>query len=453
MNNWVRKDLKYVWHPYTQMKDTKKLPPLLIKRAKGVKLYAEDGKSYYDTISSWWCNVHGHCHPEIVAALRKQVGLLDHVLFAGITHQPGIRLAERLVKITPYGLKKVFFSDNGSTAVEIALKMSFQYWQNTGKKNKQKFVSLDRGYHGDTVGAMSVSGVDLFNKVYQPLFFPVIKVPTPYCYRCPLGKDNRDPKSQIPDSKCNLECIKAVEKLFRKRHQEIAGFILEPMLLGAGGMIVYPAKYLEAIRELTKKYNIHLICDEIATGFGRTGKMFACQHARIAPDFLCLSKGITSGVLPLAVTLTTDNVYRAFYANYAKIKTFFHGHTYTGNPIACACALASLDIFEKEQTLTQVKPVIKEFYAQLEKFHNLKYVGDVRMLGMVGALELVKDKRTKQPFSLKERVGMRVYKAGLEQGLLLRPLGNVIYFFLPLSINISDVKTIISRTYKIIKSL
>ena len=303
MNTWLKKDLKYNWHPYTQMKDCRRFPPILIEKAKGIRLYDNKGKVYYDTISSWWCNVHGHNHPEIKKAINNQLKKLDHILFAGFTHKPAIELAEKLVSITPSNLTKVFYSDNGSAAVETALKMSFQYWQNIGRKKKTKFLSLDSAYHGDTVGAMSVSGVDLFNKAFSPLFFKSFKAPSPYCYRCPVGGDK---------STCSIECINSLEAILKKKSKEIAALILEPMVMAAGGMIIYPHTYLKGAARLAKKYNIHLILDEVASGFGRTGKMFACEHAKVKPDFICLSKGITSGYLPFAATLTTSKIYNVF---------------------------------------------------------------------------------------------------------------------------------------------
>ncbi len=444
MDNWIKKDLKYTWHPYTQMKDCKTIPPILVERAKGIKLYDNKGNFYYDTISSWWCNVHGHNHPEIKEAINKQLNSLEHVLFAGFTHKPAILLAEKLISITPKSLTRVFFSDNGSTAVETALKMSFQYWQNIGKKRKHKFVSLDYGYHGDTIGAMSVSGVDLFNEVFKPLFFPSIKVPTPYCYRCPMKKQR---------SSCNIECIKPLEAILREKNNEIAAMILEPLVMAAGGMIIYPIRYLEKAAKLAKKYNIQLILDEVATGFGRTGKMFACEYANIQPDFVCLSKGITSGFLPLGATLTTEKVYRVFYADYQKRKAFYHGHTYTANPISCSAALASLKIFKKEKTLNRVKRLIPIFHNGMERFKPLAFVGDVRYIGMIGAIELVKDKKTKNPFSFKERIGIKVYKQGLKEGIILRPLGNIIYLYLPLCIKETEMLTILEKTYRIIQKV
>ncbi|MGD2279271.1 MAG: adenosylmethionine--8-amino-7-oxononanoate transaminase [Candidatus Omnitrophota bacterium] len=442
-NDLIQKDLRYNWHPYAQMKDCEEMPPIPIERAEGIKLYDHDGNFYYDTISSWWCNVHGHGHPAIKSAIKKQVDSLEHVLFAGFTHKPAVELAERLVRITPQNLQKVFFSDNGSTAVEVALKMSLQYWHNTGEKNRTKFLSLDMAYHGDTVGAMSISGVDLFNKKFEPVFFESFKAPTPYCYRCPTGKEREE---------CSLECLSGMEDILKENANLISAIVVEPLLLGAGGMIVYPAEYLKGVWELSRKYNVHLIADEVATGFGRTGKMFACEHAGIEPDFMCLSKGITSGYLPLGATLTTEKVYKAFYDDYDKGKTFYHGHTYTANPISCAAAVASIDLFEKERSLENAKGINRALELFLQEMSRLDMVGDTRSIGVVGALELVKDKLTKEPFSIEERIGREVYKQGLKDNLLLRPLGNVVYFFLPLCTETDELKEIFRRSGEILKA-
>ncbi len=445
IDNWLKKDAKFIWHPYTQMKDCKTLPPILIKTAKGIKLYDYRGKFYYDTISSWWCNVHGHNHPRIKLAIKEQLDSLEHVLFAGFSHKGAILLAERLISLAPGKLAKVFFSDNGSTSVEVALKMSFQYWQNTGKTVKTKFVSLDHGYHGDTVGTMSVSGIDAFNKVFSPLFFPSFKVPSPYCYRCPMHKcrDN-----------CSIDCAAPLENLLKEKAQEIAAVILEPMVLAAGGMLVYPKEYLIKVSRLAKIFNVHLIMDEVATGFGRTGKMFACEYINDPePDFICLSKGITGGYLALGATLTTDKIYRAFYADYKEKKTFFHGHTYTANPVCCSAALASLEVFEKEHTLEKIKKIIPLFYKGLDDFRGLPYVGDVRYLGLIGAIELVRNKDTKEAFGLAERIGLKLYKQALERNIILRPLGDIVYLFLPLSVKRNELLDILSRAYSVIKDL
>ncbi|OGS45573.1 MAG: adenosylmethionine--8-amino-7-oxononanoate transaminase [Elusimicrobia bacterium RIFOXYD2_FULL_34_15] len=441
-NNWIKKDSRYIWHPYTQMKDCEKLPPILIERAKGIKLYDDKGKFYYDTISSWWCNVHGHNHSQIKEAIKKQLNSLEHILFAGFTHKPAILLSEKLISISPESLTKVFFSDNGSTAVEVALKMSFQYWRNIDKRRKTKFISLDYAYHGDTFGAMSVSGVNIFNKTFSRLFFKSYKIPSPYCYRCPLSK------SKVI---CNIDCIKYLEDILKEKSEEISAFILEPMVMAAGGMIIYPKEYLKKASLLCKKYNIHLIVDEVATGFGRTGKMFACEHADINPDFMCLSKGITSGYLPLGITLTTEKIYNAFYDDYTKKKTFYHGHTYTANPISCSAAISSLEIFKNEQTLKKINQIVPLFHSKLEKFKNLSYIGDVRYLGMIGALELVKNKKTKEPFRFNERIGYKIYENGLRRNIILRPLGNIIYLFLPLCVKEKDIEDIIDRMYSVMK--
>jgi adenosylmethionine-8-amino-7-oxononanoate aminotransferase len=444
MDNWIKKDLKYIWHPYTQMKDCEALPPLLIEKAKGIKLYDAGGNFYYDTISSWWCNVHGHNHPKIKAAIKKQLDSLEHVLFAGFTHKPAIILAEKLVSITPKSLTKVFFSDNGSTAVETALKMSFQYRQITGQKQKTGFISLENGYHGDTLGAMSVSGVEQFNKMFSPLLFKSFKVPCPYCYRCPMKKQRTD---------CDIDCLRLLEKQLKENSNRITAMILEPMVMAAGGMIVYPKRYLKKTAAMLKKYNVHLIVDEVATGFGRTGRMFACEHAGIEPDFMCLSKGITAGYLPLAATLTTEKIYSAFYDDYEKGKTFFHGHTYTANPLACAAAIASLRVFAEEDTIDRVNKIIPLLRRELERFRKLKYVGDIRSIGMIAVLELVRDKKSKRPFPAKNRIEFEIYKKALARGLLLRPLGNVIYLFLPLCIKQKELETILDRCYEIIADI
>ena len=444
MNSWIRRDLKHNWHPFTQMKDHEYLPPILIEKAKGIRLYDDKVRFYYDTTSSWWCNIHGHDHPKIISAIKSQISKLDHVMFAGFTHKPAIELAEKLVSITPKGLIRVFYSDDGSTAVETALKMSFQYWKNKGLKAKEKFVCLDLGYHGDTAGSMSVSEVDIFNKVFKPLFFKSFSVPTPYCYRCPLNKERRS---------CSIDCIKPLEMLLKKRSKEISALIMEPIVLAAGGMIIYPAEYLKRAAQLCKRYNVHLILDEVATGFGRTGKMFACEWAGVTPDFMCLSKGLTSGTLPFAATLTTEKIYRAFYGKYEKRKTFYHGHTFTANPIGCAAALASLQIFKDEKTMANVKKISFLLKKGLQKFKVLHFVGDVRCIGMIGAIEIVKDKNTKARFPFKDRVGYQIYKEGLRHNLVLRPIGNIIYLYLPLCTKECELKDILERMYRSVSNV
>lgn len=439
MDKFIEKDLKYNWHPYTQMKDHEDFPPILIEKAKGIKLYDNKGKWYYDTISSWWCNIHGHNHPKIVKAINNQLKKLDHVLFAGFTHKGAIELSEKLVSLMPKNLTRVFYSDDGSTSVETALKMSLQYWTNTGVKGKTKFISLDRGYHGDTFGAMSLGGVELFNEMFSELFFDSYRVASPYCYRCPMGKERKS---------CSIDCIKSLEELLKKKSENISAFIIEPMVLAAGGMIIYPKEYLKKAFDLCKKYNVHFIADEVAVGFGRTGKMFAFEHAGIKPDFVCLSKGLTSGTMPFAATLTTEEIYKTFYGELKENKTLYHGHTFTANPIGCAVALASLDIFKKGKVLQKVQRSSKVLQKGLEKFKKFQFVGDIRSIGMIGAMELVKNTVTKEAFPYEKRLGYLIYKEGLKNNVILRPMGNIIYFYLPLCTTEKEIKDILKRAYK-----
>ncbi|MDD4957532.1 MAG: adenosylmethionine--8-amino-7-oxononanoate transaminase [Candidatus Omnitrophica bacterium] len=440
----ARRDIEHVWHPYTQMKDCEKHPPIPIRSAKGVRLYDHDGKFYYDTISSWWCNVHGHGHPAIVRAIQEQAQTLEHVLFAGFTHEPAIECAEKLVSILPAGLGRIFYSDNGSTAVEVAMKMSFQYWQNTGSKKKMRFLALDMAYHGDTIGAMSVSGVDLFNQVFAPLFLDALKVPTPYCYRCPVG---------CKAGSCSMECADIMERTVRDNSEDLAAVIIEPLLMGAGGMIVYPEEYLRRVRKVTAECGVHLIADEVATGFGRTGSMFACGKAGIAPDIMCLSKGITSGYLPMGVTATTEDIFNAFYDDHENKKTFYHGHTFTANPIACAAASASMRILMGMDVPGKVEAIRRRLSGFLDSFGSHPLVGDIRGIGVVGAMELVKDRDKKTPFGIKERIGLDIYTQGLSDNLVLRPLGNIIYFFLPISITEEEMSDMFGRAHKAISKV
>ena len=437
---WLEKDMAYNWHPYTQMSLLREQPPLLITRAEGLKLYDAEGNWYYDTISSWWCNVHGHGHPRLREAVQRQMAQLDHVLFGAIAHQPAIELAERLINVAPEGLTRVFYSDNGSTAVEVALKMSVQYWRNVGKAEKSRFISLDRGYHGDTVGCMSVSGVDLFRGAFAPLLFDSYQAPTPYCYRCPVS---RDPAC------CDTACLHSLEDLLRAHAEHLAGVILEPLLLGAGGMIVYPPAYLAGAARLARQYGVHLLLDEVATGFGRTSTLFACEQAGVIPDFLCLAKGLTGGLLPLAATLTTEEIYAAFLGPAGGTKTFYHGHTFTANPIGCALALASLDLLAEDHLLERVArnaPLLRD---GLARFAALPYVGDIRTIGAVGALELVQDKTTRAPLPPGAPLLTRICREALQQHLLLRPIGNVIYLFLPQATTAAELADILARMERV----
>ncbi|MBW1670450.1 MAG: adenosylmethionine--8-amino-7-oxononanoate transaminase [Deltaproteobacteria bacterium] len=449
-------DRRYLWHPYTQMKDFEKDDPLFVDRADGVFLFDVQGRRYYDTISSWWCILHGHNHPRIKSAIIDQLDRLEHVHFASTTHEGAVRLAERLIALTPDGLSRVFYSDNGSTACEVAIKMSFQYWKHMGETRRERFVSIERGYHGDTIGAMSLGGVPEFKSSFDALTFDSYRIPSPYCYRCPyeVGPFAQSQGHQITKSpNCSLECLDPLEKLLADKGHEIAGIILEPLIQAAGGMIVYPLEYLKRLAELVSHHRVHLILDEVATGFGRTGRMFALEHAGISPDFLCLSKGLTAGYMPMAATITTDDVYNAFYADYKKGRTFFHGHTFTGNPLASAAALASLEIFEQENVLKGLQDKISVLQSGMKRFEELPRVGNVRGIGMVAALELVMDRKTRTAFPSEKRVGWMIYKEGLKKGLILRPLGDIVYLFLPLSVTVDQIEDILDRSFEVISGL
>jgi len=411
-------------------------PPMLLDRADPIFLFDAEGNRYYDAISSWWCVVHGHGHPSIREAVTRQMERLDHVLFAGATHEPAVRLASRLAAIAPEGLSRVFFSDNGSTAVEVALKMSLQCWRNLGKEERTGFVCLDHGYHGDTTGCMSVSGVEAFLRAFRPVLFPARRVPSPYCYRCPVGR-------AYPE--CGASCVEALGDALREGGGTVAAVILEPLLLGAGGMIVYPPEYLSRAAALAREHGAHLILDEVATGFGRTGTMFACEQAGVSPDFLCLSKGLTGGTMPLAATLATAEVYNSFLGGPDSGKTFYHGHTYTANPIGCAAALASLDLFDEEELVDRVARLAPRLAEGVRELAGLPMVGDVRGIGTVAALELVLDKETKEPLPGTSPVLRDIRMEGLRRGLFLRPLGNVVYLFLPQAVTREALDDILDR--------
>lgn len=439
-----QKDRQYVWHPFTQMKDYEQQDHLLIEKAEGIYLYDAEGNRYYDTISSWWVNVHGHAHPKMKLALAEQMNQMDHVMFSGLTHPPAILLAEQLVGITPPGLARVFYSDNGSTAVEVALKMAFQYWQHTGKSNKTKYVYMKNSYHGDTIGAFSVGGVEQFHSLFRPLLFEAYQVNAPS-----LNSSMSDPEIEAITN----ACIQELEACFAEHGEHIAAFIVEPILQAAGGMNLYPPAYLQAARKLCDQYEIHMIADEVATGFGRTGLMFACEHAGITPDFMCLSKGLTGGVMPLSATLCTESIYQAFYDDYETLKTFFHGHSFTGNPLACAVALQSLSIFKEEQVLQHVKETsnfLQEQFKQLEEHHQ---VSNIRGIGMICALDLYQDKTQKIRYDFHQRIGYQAYLKGLSEGLILRPLGDTLYYWLPLCTTKEQISDILLRTKRVLQAI
>jgi adenosylmethionine-8-amino-7-oxononanoate aminotransferase len=432
---------RHLWAPYTQMHDYRQRDPLLIERAAGIKLYDHQGRGYFDAISSWWCILHGHGHPTIKTSIHAQLERLEQVLLAGVIHEPAVRLASALVDLTPANLTRVFYSDNGSCACEIAVKMSLQYWQQSGQPQRNQLAAVERGYHGDTIGTMSLGGVPEFHQAFANLRFASHRIPSPYCYRCPQG---------CSAGSCRLECLTPLAELLAREGERIAAFILEPLIQAAGGMIIYPPAYLAGAARLCKQHGVHLILDEVATGFGRTGTMFAMEQAGVSPDVLCLSKGLTGGFLPLAATLTTEEVYNAFYGDYRDNRTFFHGHTFTGNPLGCAAALGSLQVFTEEQTMAGLPEKIERLRLGLERFRELPWVGDLRQLGMIGVLELVKDRQSKEPFTLADRVGWPIYLAGLKEGLLLRPLGNVIYLWLPLSVTLEEIDEILARMWKVL---
>ena len=428
----IQRDAARVWHPYTQM--LTRPDPLPIVRGEGVYLYTEDGRRLLDGTSSWWVNVHGHSHPTLNAALAAQAAELEHVVFANCTHRVAVELAEQLVAILPDGLQRVFYSDNGSTAVEVAMKIACQYWLNKGE-SRRTFVTLHHAYHGDTVGAMSVSEDSLFTRPFAPMLFDVRRAHAPYCYRCPVGLDR---------ATCRIECLgdassasdaappsmHALGALLRRRGPEVAAVLVEPMLQGAGGMIVWPSEFLAGVRRLCDEHGTLMIADEVLTGFGRTGRMFACEHAAITPDIICLSKAITGGYLPLGATVVTEPVYEAFLST-DRTKTFFHGHSFTANPLACAVALASLDVFRTTNALARVARMEQWFRRGLEPMRALPLVGDVRVIGGVGILELVSNKTTKDAGGYLDGLGPRLTEEFLRRDLLLRPLGNVLYMMPP----------------------
>lgn len=439
-------DRRHVWHPFTQMKDYAERDHVLIERAEGIFLYDADGNRYYDTNSSWWVNLHGHAHPRLKRAIAEQLERMDHVMFSGLTHPAGIELAARLVELSPPGLNRVFYSDNGSTAVEVALKMSYQYWRQSGKPEKTRFVYLENSYHGDTLGAVSVGGVEQFHSLFRPLLFDAYRVPAPNVWAWPDS-------SPAGKAECVRRALDAARQRLETSADEIAGFIVEPMIQAAGGMIIYPADYLRGLRELCTQYGVHLIADEVATGFGRTGTMFACEHAGIAPDLLCLAKGVTAGLMPLSATLCAEEIYAAFYDDYAAMKTFFHGHSFTGNPLAAAIGVESLRIFDEERVLERVADAAAHLSAELRRLEELAHVGCVRGLGMVAAFDLLADREARVPFDFRERMGYRCYLEGLREGLMLRPLGDTLYYWLPLCATPEQIGDIVRRTERVLRRL
>ncbi len=433
MNNheFIKRDLACLWHPCTQMKDHEAYPPIPIRRANGVWLEDLDGKRYLDAISSWWVNLFGHANPRINAALREQLERLEHVLLAGFSHEPAVELAERLVDLTPEGLVRCFYADNGSSAIEVALKMSYHYWRNQGKESRTRFINLSNSYHGETLGALSVGDVSLYRETYGPLLLEPITVSSP--------DDYLRPRDETPDDYLKRRCDE-MEAALDQHAGTVCAVIVEPLVQCAGSMRMYDPAYLTWLRQACDRHNVHLIADEIAVGFGRTGTMFACEQAGIAPDLLCLSKGLTGGYLPLAVTLCTDRIYQAFYDDYGTLRAFLHSHSYTGNPLGCSAALATLDIFSEDNVIERNRGLSQVMETAVAGLADHPHIADIRQHGMILAMEMVADKSARRPYPWQERRGQRVYRHGLEHGMLLRPLGDVVYFMPPYIIDTEEIR-------------
>ena len=426
----MARDLAVLWHPCTQQKDHEHYPLLPIARGEGAWLIDHDGKRYLDAISSWWTNLFGHANPRINAALKTQLDTLEHVIFSGCTHAPAVELAERLIALAPPGLTRVFYNDNGASSIEVALKMSYHFWRNSGKTGKTRFVALKNSYHGETLGALSVTDIPLFKETYAPLLMRSMLVETPDSYLAEPG--------ETADERA-LRAIADLERVLAEHHGEICAVIVEPLVQCAAGMRMYSPLYLRKLRELTTRYEVHFIADEIAVGFGRTGTLFACEQAGVTPDLMCLSKGITGGYLPLSAVLTTDAFYQAFYDDYASLRAFLHSHSYSGNALACRAAVATLDIFASEPVLGNNRKLSRKMAEATAHLRDHPHVADVRTCGMIHAIEMVRDKATKTPFDWRERRGMRVYEHALRAGALLRPMGSVVYFMPPYVITEDEI--------------
>ncbi|MEI7766074.1 MAG: adenosylmethionine--8-amino-7-oxononanoate transaminase [Phycisphaerae bacterium] len=425
-------DREYVWHPFTPMKAwVEKADPLVIARGEGIYLYDTTGRRYIDGSASIWCNVHGHAVPVIDAAITAQLQQVAHTSLLGLANIPSTLLAKRLIDLAPAGLRKVFYSDNGSTAVEVACKMAYQFWQNQGQRQRTRFLAFDWAYHGDTLGAVSLGGIPLFHQAFKNLCFPVDLVAPPICWSC---------RDHQPGAACCGRTLTQLEALLQKSPDAYAALIVEPLVQGAGGMLMAPPGFLRAVRDVCRRYDVLLIADEVMTGFGRTGTMFACEQEDVCPDFMCLSKGLTAGYMPLGATLTTQRVYDAFYADPKELKTFFHGHTFTGHPLACAAALASLDLFEQNQLLSHVQAMAPIMAEELAQARGMPHVADVRTCGLIGAIELMADPAEKQPFPYHWRIGGELCTALRSKGVLLRPLADVVVIMPPLAINENDLR-------------
>lgn len=437
-------DKEYIWHPFTQMKDYMDMNPLVIQKGEGCYLVDTSGNRYIDGVSSLWVLVHGHGKKELVDAIQKQSKTLCHSTLLGLANVPSVILAKKLIEIVPKGLSKVFYSDNGSTSVEIALKMAYQYWQQKGEKKRKRFIAFTNAYHGDTIGAVSVGGIDLFHQVYGPLLFKTFKAPSPYCYRCPM---------KLRQETCGMACVDAFEKVVKKHHEETCAVIIEPLVQGAAGMILQPPGWLNAIWKIAKEYGLLFIADEVATGFGRTGNLFACEEERISPDFMCVAKGITGGYLPLAATLSTEEVFNGFLGQFDEFKTFFHGHTYTGNPIACAVAVESINLFKKEGLLQKLQQKTAILKNSLDRFKELTHVGEVRQKGFMVGIELVKSRKTKRSYAPGDKIGQKVIWEARKRSVIIRPLGDIIVLMPPLAIDRPTLEELVDVTYESIKAV
>lgn len=425
-------DKRHVWHPFTQMQDWEKGDQIIIEKGDGCWLIDTDGNRYLDGVASMWTNVHGHCRKELNQALKEQVDRLEHSTLLGLGSEQSIILAARLAEITPPGLDRIFYSDNGSTAMEVAVKMAYQYQAHLGRPERSRFITFRHAYHGDTLGAVSVGGIDIYHATFKPLMFETIQAPAPYCYRCELGCNDR--------AACGMKCLDALERIMCEQASTAAGLVIEPLLQGAGGMIVQPPGFLKGVRELCDRYDLLMIADEVATGFGRTGKMFACQHEDVVPDIMAVSKGIAAGYLPIAATVTNSKVYQAFLGDYSELKTFFHGHTFTGNPLACAVALKSLELFENDRLLESLPAKISLVSERLEQFMELPHVGDVRQCGLAAGIELVESRETGCAYPWELKTGVQVCLEARKHGIFSRPLGNTVVIFPPLVISLEELE-------------
>ncbi len=435
-------DKRYVWHPFTQMTDYMDGEPLVIERGEGFHLIDTGGRRYIDGVSSLWVLVHGHGRKELTDAIERQSKELCHSTLLGLANVPAVVLAKGLMAIVPGGLAKVFYSDNGSTSVEIAIKMSYQYWQQRGEKKRKRFISFTNGYHGDTIGSVSIGGIDLFHKVYRPLLFKTYKAPSPYCYRCPMKLDRVS---------CDMACVGEFERIVKKHGEEVCAVVIEPLVQGAAGMITQPDGFLRKVWRIAKDNGLHFITDEVATGFGRTGTMFACEQEGIEPDFLCLAKGITGGYLPLAATITTEEIFNGFLGRFDEYRTFFHGHTYTGNPVACAVAVENLALFEREHTIERMADKVALLRNELKRFTDLAHVGEVRQRGFMVGIELVKNSKTGRPYPSAAKIGQNVTIEARKRGVIIRPLGDVIVLMPPPAIDAETLKELVDVTYDSIK--